>query len=73
MMGAKPHVAPRVSSTKISWHWGGSAALHLGKGSGGSASPFFFFFFFFFFFLKKNYLIIFFYRIYKDIFVLLKN
>jgi hypothetical protein len=27
----------------------------------------------FFFFLKKNYLIIFFYRIYKDIFVLLKN
>jgi len=54
MMGAKPHVAPRVSSTKISWHWGGSAALHLGKGSGGSASPFFFFF------LKKNYLIIFF-------------
>jgi hypothetical protein len=53
MMGAKPHVAPRVSSTKISWHWGGSAALHLGKGSGGSAYPFFFFFFFFFFLKKK--------------------
>jgi hypothetical protein len=33
----------------------------------------FFFFFFFFFFLKKYFLIIFFYRIYKDIFVLLKN
>lgn len=36
MMGAKPYVAPGVSSTKISWQWGGSATLHLGKGSGST-------------------------------------